>query len=126
MSEPRHRNFDQLWAEETAPGPRMTLFGETVQLPTGLPVAVRLLMVRRAADNSSFAWESVVEYAQLIVGVDTVDRWLERGITEDQLIAVVRYLVYEAYADDDEETEPTEGDVGEGEAPAPVLAGATR
>ena len=100
-------------ARHEAPPPRMRVFGDTIDLPRTVPVAAHLAVERYGPDQR-LTLGVALELLGILVGQDTVDRWVgdHPDLDEDDVIDLYYGAMRIIQANDPEPD-------AEGEAPAP-------
>jgi len=114
MAKRKFIDFDRFW-QETQPKedelPRVRVFGEDIVLPASLPAVIVLQYIRAGADaDERVGAETMVKIAESLFGADRLQRWLDNGLTQQQLIDLVTETV-RLYrdVDDDEAAADEEG-----------------
>lgn len=95
-------DFDQAWQEASADAPSFRAFGETFTLPKSPPVKLTLVAMRAAQDGNPDAKvgpDKVVDICGMLIGRDSTQALLDKGITFDQLGDVIRFA-QQAYVKD--------------------------
>lgn len=111
-------DFDRFWAEaksEDAETRVVRVFGEDVVLPSSPPALIVLRYLRQAADpEAPVEPDFMVRIAEALFGQERLDRWLEKGLTLQQLVDLVTQTVrmYLQDEDRDDEGEGSEDDEG--------------
>lgn len=89
MAKGKLLDFDQFWAEtqpEDAELPRVRVFGEEVTLPASIPAIIVIRYLRQGVDEDEpIGGDTLVQVADALFGRETLDRWLNRGLTITQL-----------------------------------------
>lgn len=101
MSKGRLVDFDAFWRERQAKQEpiRVKVFGETYELRPQLPAAVMLkvieLMVEAESPEQVIGPKELLELAEGLFGRKTLDKWLAKGLTMEQLDALVELVMQE-------------------------------
>lgn len=107
-------DFDRFWSEmkpEDGEARGVRVFGEDVVLPSSPPALIVLRYLRQAVDpEAEVEPDFMVKIAEALFGHERLNRWLEKGLTLQQLVDLVTQTV-RMYLQDDGRGD--EGDGGE-------------
>lgn len=111
-------DFDRFWSEmkpEDGEELGVRVFGEDVVLPSSPPALIVLRYLRQAADpEAEVEPDFMVKIAEALFGQERLNRWLEKGLTLQQLVDLVTQTVRMYLQDEDsgDEADDAEGDEG--------------
>lgn len=103
----RYRDFDAFFEEQENNPVQLKIFGETHNLPSSLPAIVMLKILRMQKEKTLNELE-MMEMCMEIFGKKRFEKWLEKGLTVDQMQELIRWA-FEQYR---------QGDSGNTKAPA--------
>lgn len=92
-------DFDAMVQEQEKQPVVIKIFGEEEELPSSLPAKIILQVVRLNREGAeTFTEEHMVDMAHAIFGEERFNKWLEKGLTINQLEPLIQNTI-ELYMD---------------------------
>lgn len=110
-------DFDAAWEalRPSQEAPKIKIMGAEIELPADKPVALVLLehRLRDPEQRNQVGFDQVLDTLRIVVGDDTVDAWVKKGMGKAQLTTAVMVLgpawaVLDSGGDDEGEAQPPE------------------